>query len=132
MAIPSGQEAIGEVLNPRERPSPRGYTREVRSVASQWMPACAAMTGFPRSRESGIQERRVDHARAQSTYYAADAPWGAGSTVTMKPLRLFLRLLFIATGLAKLLDNHGFAEVIASYQLGLSGLLLLPLGRCSG
>ena len=50
----------------------------------------------------------------------------------MRPLRLFLRLLFTATGLAKLLDNRGFAEVITSYQLGLPGRLLLPLGRCSG
>ena len=36
-------------------------------------------------------------------------------------LRLFLGL-FTATGLAKLLDNRGFAQVIASYQLGLPGL----------
>ncbi len=43
-------------------------------------------------------------------------------------LRLFLGLLFTATGLAKLLDNRGFAQVIASYQLGLPGLL--PLGLC--
>jgi hypothetical protein len=35
-----------------------------------------------------------------------------------------------ATGLAKLLDNRGFAQVIASYQLGLPGLFLLPLGLC--
>ena len=51
----------------------------------------------------------------------------------MKPwsfLRLFLGLLFTATGLAKLLDNRGFAQVIASYQLGLPGLFLLPLGLC--
>ncbi|MCA1674941.1 MAG: hypothetical protein LC799_23050 [Actinobacteria bacterium] len=45
----------------------------------------------------------------------------------MKPLsflRLFLGLLFTATGLAKLLDNRGFAQVIASYQTHLlqSGL----------
>ncbi|MGH8479850.1 MAG: MauE/DoxX family redox-associated membrane protein [Gammaproteobacteria bacterium] len=49
----------------------------------------------------------------------------------MKPssfLRLFLGLVFTATGLAKLLDNRGFAQVIASYQLGLPGLL--PLGLC--
>jgi hypothetical protein len=68
--------------------------------------------------------------RVQSTYAAA---WRAASTVTMKPLsflRLFLGLLFIATGLAKLLDNRGFAQVIASYQLGLPGLFLLPLGLC--
>ena len=51
----------------------------------------------------------------------------------MKPvsfLRLFLGLLFTATGLGKLLDNRGFAQVIASYQLGLPGLFLLPLGLC--
>ena len=55
-----------------------------------------------------------------------------GHHKTLVFLRLFLGLLFTATGLAKLLDNRGFAEVIASYQLGLPGLLLLPLGRCSG
>jgi hypothetical protein len=51
----------------------------------------------------------------------------------MKPwslLRLFLGLLFTVTGLAKLLDNRSFAQVIASYQLGLPGLFLLPLGLC--
>jgi hypothetical protein len=51
----------------------------------------------------------------------------------MKPvslLRLFLGFVFIATGLGKLLDNRGFAQVIASYQLGLPGLFLLPLGLC--
>lgn len=72
--------------------------------------------------------RRIDHARTH-----ADAPWGAGSTLTMKPrsfLRLFLGLLFTVTGLAKLLDNRGFAQVIASYQLGLPGLILLPFGLC--
>ena len=62
MAIPSGQEAIGEVLNPRERPSPVAIL-------------------------------------ARSEAYR---PNGC-------PL----------------------AEVITSYQLGLPGLLLLPLGRCS-
>ncbi len=36
--------------------------------------------------------------------------------------------LAAATGLAKLLDNRSFARVIASYQLGLPGLFLLPLG----
>jgi uncharacterized membrane protein YphA (DoxX/SURF4 family) len=42
--------------------------------------------------------------------------------------RLFLGLLFTATGLGKLLDNRGFAQVIASYELGLPGPALLPLG----
>jgi hypothetical protein len=72
--------------------------------------------------------RRVDLG-----HYAADAPWGAGSPVNMKPsffLRFCLGLWFTATGLAKLLDNRGFAQVIASYQLGLPGLFLLPLGLC--
>lgn len=41
--------------------------------------------------------------------------------------RYFLALLFLATGLGKLLDNRGFAQVIASYQLELPEALLLPL-----
>ncbi|MGH8574432.1 MAG: MauE/DoxX family redox-associated membrane protein [Gammaproteobacteria bacterium] len=45
-------------------------------------------------------------------------------------LRLFLGLLFTATGLAKLLDNRGFARVIAGYRLGLPDAVLLPLGLC--
>ncbi|MGH8577590.1 MAG: MauE/DoxX family redox-associated membrane protein, partial [Gammaproteobacteria bacterium] len=48
----------------------------------------------------------------------------------MSFLRLFLGLLFTATGLAKLLDNRGFVQAIASYQLGLPGHFLLPLGLC--
>ncbi len=45
-------------------------------------------------------------------------------------LRLLLGLLFTATGLAKLLDNRGFAHVIASYRLGFPDPVLLPLGLC--
>lgn len=46
----------------------------------------------------------------------------------MRPVfRYFLAALFIATGIGKLLDNRGFAGVIASYRLGLSEPLLLPL-----
>jgi uncharacterized membrane protein YphA (DoxX/SURF4 family) len=30
--------------------------------------------------------------------------------------RYFLGLLFLATGLGKLLDNHGFAQVIETYR----------------
>ncbi|MGH8606317.1 MAG: MauE/DoxX family redox-associated membrane protein [Gammaproteobacteria bacterium] len=41
--------------------------------------------------------------------------------------RYFLGLLFLATGLGKLLDNRGFAQVLASYQLELPDGLLLPL-----
>lgn len=41
--------------------------------------------------------------------------------------RSFLGLLFLATGLGKLLDNRGFAQVLASYQLELPEGLLLPL-----
>jgi len=55
--------------------------------------------------------RRADHARAQSTYYAVVVHRHRARQAP---------------------DNLGFAEVIASYQLGLPGLLLLPLGRCSG
>lgn len=42
--------------------------------------------------------------------------------------RWFLGLLFAATGIGKLLDNRGFAGVIASYQTGLDSALMLPLG----
>ncbi len=45
-------------------------------------------------------------------------------------LRVLLGLLFTATGLAKLLDNRGFARAIASYRLGLPDPVLLPLGLC--
>jgi uncharacterized membrane protein YphA (DoxX/SURF4 family) len=41
--------------------------------------------------------------------------------------RYFLSVLFLATGIGKLLDNRGFAQVIASYQLGLPAPVLLPL-----
>ena len=78
MAIPSGQEAIGEVLNPRERPSPAAIL--ARSEAYRPIPQVVVHRHWAR----------------------------------------------------QLLDTRGFAEVIASYQLGLPGLLLLPLGRCSG
>ncbi|MFA5983013.1 MAG: MauE/DoxX family redox-associated membrane protein [Methylococcaceae bacterium] len=42
-------------------------------------------------------------------------------------LRFFLALLFLATALGKLLDNRGFAQVIASYQLAIPALGLLPI-----
>lgn len=42
-------------------------------------------------------------------------------------LRYFLGLTFVATGIGKLLDNRGFSEVIATYQLGIPEFLLLPL-----
>ncbi len=41
--------------------------------------------------------------------------------------RYFLGLLFLATGIGKLLDNRGFSEVLASYQFELPQALLLPL-----
>ncbi|MFH0340696.1 MAG: MauE/DoxX family redox-associated membrane protein [Chromatiales bacterium] len=41
--------------------------------------------------------------------------------------RYFLGLLFLATGLGKLLDNWGFAQVLASYRVELPATLLLPL-----
>ncbi|MGH8523230.1 MAG: MauE/DoxX family redox-associated membrane protein [Gammaproteobacteria bacterium] len=41
--------------------------------------------------------------------------------------RYFLGLLFLATGLGKLLDNRGFAQVLASYRFELPDTLLLPL-----
>lgn len=42
--------------------------------------------------------------------------------------RYFLGLLFLSTGIGKLLDNRGFADVIASYKLGLPHGFLLPIG----
>lgn len=42
--------------------------------------------------------------------------------------RYFLGLLFLSTGIGKLLDNRGFAEVIASYNLDLPHGFLLPIG----
>ncbi len=41
--------------------------------------------------------------------------------------RYFLGLLFLATGTGKLLDNRGFAQIIASYEFVLPEALLLPL-----
>ncbi|MFH0344892.1 MAG: MauE/DoxX family redox-associated membrane protein [Chromatiales bacterium] len=45
-------------------------------------------------------------------------------------IRSFLGALFLATGIGKLLDNRGFARVIATYELGIPepGLLPLALG----
>ncbi len=45
-------------------------------------------------------------------------------------IRCFLGALFLATGIGKLLDNRGFAQVIATYELGIPepGLLPLALG----
>ena len=42
--------------------------------------------------------------------------------------RYFLGLLFVSTGIGKLLDNRGFAEIIASYKLGIAHEFLLPIG----
>lgn len=43
-------------------------------------------------------------------------------------LRYFLAVLFLATAIGKLLDNRGFAEVIATYQFAIPRELLLPAG----
>ncbi|MGH9896623.1 MAG: MauE/DoxX family redox-associated membrane protein, partial [bacterium] len=45
-------------------------------------------------------------------------------------IRSLLGALFLATGIAKLLDNRGFAQVIATYELAIPepGLLPLALG----
>jgi uncharacterized membrane protein YphA (DoxX/SURF4 family) len=43
-------------------------------------------------------------------------------------IRYFLGLLFVATGIGKLLDNRGFAQVLDSYQLGIHDVALLPIG----
>lgn len=42
-------------------------------------------------------------------------------------IRSFLGALFLATGIGKLLDNRGFARVIATYELGIPERGLLPL-----
>ena len=42
-------------------------------------------------------------------------------------IRYFLGVLFVATGIGKLLDNRAFAEIIATYQLPVPESLLLPL-----
>jgi uncharacterized membrane protein YphA (DoxX/SURF4 family) len=42
-------------------------------------------------------------------------------------IRYFLGVLFMATGIGKLLDNRAFAQVIATYQLAIPESLLLPL-----
>ena len=42
-------------------------------------------------------------------------------------IRYFLGVLFVATGIGKLLDNRAFAEIIATYQLPVPERLLLPL-----
>lgn len=42
-------------------------------------------------------------------------------------IRYFLGMLFMATGIGKLLDNRAFAQVIATYQLAIPEGLLLPL-----
>ncbi len=43
-------------------------------------------------------------------------------------LKWFFALLVIATGIGKLLDNRGFAEVILTYQFGLPLTMALILG----
>ncbi|MFH0351670.1 MAG: MauE/DoxX family redox-associated membrane protein, partial [Chromatiales bacterium] len=42
-------------------------------------------------------------------------------------IRYFLGVLFLATGIGKLLDYRAFAEVITTYQLPVPESLLLPL-----
>ena len=49
------------------------------------------------------------------------------SKISFKILRFFHFTLFSSTAIGKLLDNRGFAEVIASYQFGIPRALLLPL-----
>ncbi len=43
-------------------------------------------------------------------------------------LKYFFALLVIATGVGKLLDNRGFADVILTYQFGIPHLLAMVLG----
>ena len=43
-------------------------------------------------------------------------------------LRYFFGILLITTGIGKLLDNRGFAEIILTYQFGLSLPVAMALG----
>lgn len=43
-------------------------------------------------------------------------------------LKYFFALLVIATGIGKLLDNRGFADVILTYQFGIPHFLAMGLG----
>jgi len=46
----------------------------------------------------------------------------------LRSLQAFFGLLLLTTAVGKLLDNRGFAEVIATYQFFIPEPLLLPLG----
>ena len=46
----------------------------------------------------------------------------------LQGLKVFFILLLLSTAIGKLLDNRGFAEVIVSYQFGLSTSVALVLG----
>jgi len=48
--------------------------------------------------------------------------------VVYKVLRYFLLFLMLSTAIGKLLDIPGFAEVIATYQFGISGSFATGLG----
>jgi hypothetical protein len=41
-------------------------------------------------------------------------------------LRALFAALLLVTAVGKLLDNRGFAEIVAQYRLGIPGVLLLP------
>lgn len=45
-----------------------------------------------------------------------------------KILKFFFGILLIATGIGKLLDNRGFAEIILTYHFGIPHSLALVLG----
>ena len=55
----------------------------------------------------------------------AEHRWSASRSAWLA-LRLSLGALFVAMGVGKLLDQAGFAAVIATYQLGLPAALLRP------
>jgi len=48
--------------------------------------------------------------------------------MALMSFRIFFGVLLLASALGKLLDNRGFAAVIATYQFGIPAGMLLPLG----
>lgn len=50
------------------------------------------------------------------------------SQIMYNVLKYFFGILLITTGIGKLLDNRGFAEIILTYQFGLPHSLAMVLG----
>ena len=54
------------------------------------------------------------------------------SLVLYQALRLLFGLTLAATAVGKLLDNRGFAGILAAYELGIPSSMLLALGLALG